>query len=400
MTSGSTRGLHQVEPREQVGGGTDARFEFQYHQAAADALHVLDDTKVACVYCEWHDDYVIEAAGVVTYQFHQVKTRSAAQGPWTLNEFFGVKRPKGRQPKKGPPKPATASADSIFGRLFDHVSRFGNRCECFVFVTDAGSSSDLDSLIEAARTAAGESALATDAATEFGKLHAALVFAFPSLTPGELFSFVKRLYVRDAVGKLGDLKACRTLIGGRIYEMSEVNLTISEAQKIGSDLVAAVRERSHRILPVLPATLAELRVAKGLILDDVLRILSLSTAGYRALQSGGRESVIALSRLHRLCKRSGVGDSLIPDLCALKTSWEAWWISQRHVVNILDQLALKKECADALRVHADGKLDFNGLRSEAKSLATKFAPVFTSTEAVTDELVFGLMMTLAVEAEL
>ena len=90
---------------------------------------------------------------------------------------------------------------------------------------------------------------------------------------------------------------------------------------------------------------------------------------------------------------------LIPDLCRLKTTWEAWWIAQRHVVNVLDQIALKKECADALRVHADGKLDFNGLRSQAEALASKYRPVLTSTEPITEELVFGLMLALAVEAE-
>jgi hypothetical protein len=39
-----------------AGAKTDEAFEFQFHQAAADALDVLDDEQVACVYCEWHDD--------------------------------------------------------------------------------------------------------------------------------------------------------------------------------------------------------------------------------------------------------------------------------------------------------------------------------------------------------
>jgi Cap4 dsDNA endonuclease len=78
--------LHEVVPREQVGPATGERYDFQYHQAAADCLQVLDDTQVACVYCEWHDDYVIETAGVISYRFHQVKTRLASLGPWTLKD--------------------------------------------------------------------------------------------------------------------------------------------------------------------------------------------------------------------------------------------------------------------------------------------------------------------------
>lgn len=388
--------LHQVLPREQVGATTGDRYDFQYHQAAADSLEVLDDSRVTCIYCEWHDDYVIETAGASSYRFHQVKTRSASQGPWTLNEFFGVKRTLGR-PKKGTSPSGTATTDSIFGRMFDHVSRLGARCELFVFVTDAGITDEFKDLLASIRT--GAVPLPAASATELSKLFNALKTAFPSLAANDFLDFMKRLYVRDALGKLNNLKECRTLIGGRIYEMSEVNLSMTEAQKIGSALVAAVRERSHRTLDSLPATVAELQAAKGLVRDDVLRILSLSDTGYRELKSGGRTAVIALSRLHRLCKRSNVSEALIPDLCRLKTTWEAWWITQRHSVNPLDYLALKKECADAMRVHVAGGLNFGDLRLVAKQLAAKFIHVLTSTEPITEELIFGFLLSLAVEAE-
>ena len=45
--------LHQVQPREQVGAQTGAQYEFQYHQAAAEALSLLEGLGVGCVYCEW-----------------------------------------------------------------------------------------------------------------------------------------------------------------------------------------------------------------------------------------------------------------------------------------------------------------------------------------------------------
>jgi DNA-binding Xre family transcriptional regulator len=178
-----------------------------------------------------------------------------------------------------------------------------------------------------------------------------------------------------------------------------VDLKVSESKKIAADLVALVREKSHRVLQDPPKSVVELRAAKGLVLEDLLRILSLSTAGYRELKSGGQASVVALSRLHRLCKRSNVPESLIPDLCRYKTAWEAWLHGQRHIVNGLDFLTLKKGCADALRVHAAGNMNFVGLHAEAKALGDKFRGVLTSTEPLTDELVFGLIISLAVEAE-
>jgi hypothetical protein len=398
-TGGTTPGLHQILPREQAGARSGERFEFQYHQAAADALQVLDDAEVTCVYCEWHDDYVIESAGASNYRFHQVKTRSLSEGPWTLNEFFGIQRAKGKKGPNNLPRKSIASPDSIFGRLFDHMSKFGDRCEWFVFVSNAATSSEFANLLSDVRATANHGVLSGESKSEFTRLCAPLVATFPSLSDEAFFHFLKRLSIREALGKLTDLQPTRLLIGGRIYEMSEVNLTMSEAQRIASDLVAAVRAKSHRTLKAPPATTSELRTAKGLVLEDVLRLLSLSTTGYKALKAGGKESVITLSRLHRLCKRSGVSDALIPELCCLKTTWEAWWITQRHIVNVLDQIALKGECAEALHIHAAGKLDFNGLRWQARALALKYAPILTSTEPINEQHVFGLMMALAVEAE-
>ncbi len=104
------------------------------------------------------------------------------------------------------------------------------------------------------------------------------------------------------------------IIATRILDASEVDLSVSEAKKIGAELVASVRDRSHAVLEVLPSTLDELREVKGLVIDDVLRLLSLSLQGYQQLQVGGQEAVLAVSRLHRLCKANNVPEKMIPDL--------------------------------------------------------------------------------------
>ena len=57
--------LGEVEPRERSGAGTAQRYEFQYQRTARATLTLLDDASDhVCVYCDWHDDYVIEV-GVV-----------------------------------------------------------------------------------------------------------------------------------------------------------------------------------------------------------------------------------------------------------------------------------------------------------------------------------------------
>ena len=81
--------LYEVEPREQVGPATGNLYEYQYHQAAAGSLKLIEkNDTAACIYCEWHDDYVVEAESDGRYTFFQVKTRSS--GPWNVGEFFGL----------------------------------------------------------------------------------------------------------------------------------------------------------------------------------------------------------------------------------------------------------------------------------------------------------------------
>jgi len=89
----------------------------------------------------------------------------------------------------------------------------------------------------------------------------------------------------------------------------------------------------------------------------------------------------------------------VPDLCSFKSAWEAWWVKQRHQQNELDYLTLRKECGEALALHADGKLEFEALRQRAAELASQFQQVLTPTEPLTDSLVFGLMLAIAAEAE-
>jgi Cap4-like dsDNA endonuclease family protein len=88
MSSGRPR-LGHVEPRERVGAQTGRKYEYQYERTARAALDLLaDDAKHVCVYCDWHDDYVVETRQPPTrYVFHQVKGRKSSQGPGNSANF-------------------------------------------------------------------------------------------------------------------------------------------------------------------------------------------------------------------------------------------------------------------------------------------------------------------------
>ncbi len=105
--------LGEIKPRERAGAQTAQRYEFQYQRTARAALNLLDDTQEhVCVYCDWHDDFVIEVGTPPTrYVFHQVKGRTSSKGPWTFPEFFGVQHKKGAKPATKPP---AVSGNAIF----------------------------------------------------------------------------------------------------------------------------------------------------------------------------------------------------------------------------------------------------------------------------------------------
>lgn len=150
---------------------------------------------------------------------------------------------------------------------------------------------------------------------------------------------------------------------------------------------------------MLPDTIEELRLLKGLVVDDVLNLISLSPEGYRQLKANGAGAVRALSRLHRLCQRNEVPEHLVPELCTFKTDWEAWHLDERHRIERVDLLTLKAECADVLRAHSGGTVGFVALVEQAKAIAEKHRPQLSTSKPLTAELVVGFVISIAVEAE-
>ena len=390
-TTTSCRDIHEIEPREQVGARTGDLYEYQYHQAAAEAFGLLDDKELVCLFCEWHDDFVLEAA-TGAYCFCQVKTRKSSKGPWKLRDFFGNKLPRKT-------RPVAAEVNTPFARLREHLKTFNSRCDKLVFVTDNLIEPEFLDILDAAKTSADSSDFAPEAARVYNRLRDSLTLAFDDLDDTGLHGFLKRLEVRHGEGRVGELDDCLVIIASRILALSEVDLLMSQAKKMGADVVSLVRKKSHLVVNEMPPDIVTLRAAKGLVLDDVLRLLSLSPEGYRQLRRGGRESVVELSRLQRICLRSDVDENVIPELCRFKADWDAWWLEERHNIDPLDFSVLKNECATALHAHSEGALSFGGLVDQAKALAGKYQTKLTSSTPLSADLVLGFVFWLATRAE-
>lgn len=395
--------LFEVKPREQVGAGTGSLYEYQYHQAAAGSLSLIEKADAAvCLYCEWHDDYVLEGEADGRYAFFQVKTNSGTK--WTIGEFFGLGKVNQKTGLRSLPKPKADGTQpprksTIFSNLWDHTEKFGDLCKRFVFLSDAELDADLQALIDASKNCGAPDALPAEVKTLFESLVASLIPGHATVTRVTFFAFLQKLYWQPGVGKPKDLEEAKDLIVSKILNASEVDLRWSEAKKMGTDLINIVRTRSHLVLSVLPTDISELRDKKGLVVRDVIRLLSLSEEGFRALQEGAGDAVRTLSKLQRFCQRRAVPDALIPQFCELKTQWSAWWLKHADLVNKLDFMSFKYDCLGLLKAHSTGTFEIGVLAKHATDLASKFNSIFNPLERLSSEAVMGFIISLAVDAE-
>jgi len=151
-------------------------------------------------------------------------------------------------------------------------------------------------------------------------------------------------------------------------------------------------------LGILPLNLEDLRATKGIVIQDILQLLSLSPEGYRELKAGGKESVVSLSRLHRYCKANGFPDAFVRRCCEFKTLWDEWNLKEKYMTDPLDLDALREECRSLLSFHQGEGFGMQKLFDEVKSITAKYEGKIVSSERLDSRHVMGLVLTLAIEA--
>lgn len=393
MSSGGPR-LGDIEPRERVGAQTGRKYEYQYERTARAALDLLaDDAKHVCVYCDWHDDYVVEIGQPPTrYVFHQVKGRKSSQGPWKFSEFFGVKMKRGATPARNAP---AVSADAIVPRMLLHHQNFGDSCAGLAFVTNSGLDASLANFLQAIANAPDIANLPADARIAFQHVARSYAAATPplALSEADLFTWLRGLTVHTDRGQLEDQDAALLELADVVVNYSEIELLQRQAKQMARDIVSQVRRKVAHSTTVVPAPEHQLRREKGLVVTEILSVLSLSTQAYEQLKAGqGRDTVKTLSRLQRFCEKHGMTDHLI-QICEFKALWDTWRTTERHFVSSVDFMLLEKRANDLLT----SGLTLEKAVAEAKDIAKQFQNV-TATP-LTPEHVMGLIFSLAAQAE-
>ena len=393
MVSAGAR-LGQVEPRERAGAQTGRKYEYQYERTARAALDLLTDSaKHVCVYCDWHDDYVIETGVPPTrYMFHQVKGRTSSQGPWKFNEFFGVLMKKAKAPSK---KPAKVNETAIVPRMLLHYANFGHNCAGIAFVTNAGLDPALSEFLETVARSVDMSTLPPEARIAFDHVARTYGATVPPLaaSAADLFAWIRGLKVHTDQGHIEDADAALLEIADVVFDYSEIELGQRQAKQIARDIVSQVRGKVAHRTTIVPMSDEQLRRNKGIVVSELLNVLSLSAQAYEALKAGAEsDTVKTLSRLQRFCEKHGM-QRFIVSISKFKACWDIWRTIERHNVSGTDFLLLENRANEVLK----GKLTLKRAVAEAKDIAKQFAGV--GVTPLTPENVMGLIFSMAAQSE-
>lgn len=422
--------ITKVLPREQAGTQTGRKYEVQYEEAALSCLKLLEEGVATCVYCEWHDDFVVEHRNT-TYAFHQVKTRADTKGAWSVSEILGVKKVRAAKAKKSKAKPkkgnqAAADAEAkpeedaadaatatepvklelrkeegIAYRMLDHYRKFSDACAVFALVTPVDVAADpLLALVKESKTVGSSAQLGAEAKALFDALVVAYQQRDASIMEPEVWGLLTRLHFAQAKASEGEPKVAIGLMGQMILDLSEVNISIKEQGRIAEALLKVVRERSHTKVDTLPAE-DEVRARKAISLPEVIRLLPLSFEGYERLKAGDKQAVKSLSRLQRLCRDSKMDEKMILTLCELKVQWQAWRVSVGDSLTT-DTLGVLRETGCTLLAHLTSGVTsqpFLDLLTSAEQESKRLAAFPRMPATITQEVLMGLVFALAAESE-
>lgn len=316
--------IHDKAPRETVGRDTVTRFRMQFQAAAYAALEILSGKEVDRVYCDYHDDFVVRrtVGVVVEYHFFQVKTKGKANQQWDVAEVFALKK-RGTLDTE---EKLDAIRKSIAGKLFVHTVEFGGQCRAVTVLSNVHFDDDVHEVV--ADLAAGSSS--KKYISQFIGKFADIVSPSKPMSPEEVETARKKLSLLANVQHIGDtLDAFAVAAHNAIWKHSEIELHQNEVERIANSLVTLVEEKS--CAPISGLSKADIDLAASVGLEDLLKVLSISTQVYQALLDGGDPAAIkAASILQRKLKEVGATESMIEAASRAKVSWDVWVRNARH----------------------------------------------------------------------
>lgn len=377
-----------ITPAEDVGRDTVSRFDMQFQAAAYAALQILDGKEIDCVYCDYHDDFVVRSTshGRATYHFFQVKTKSKLNHQWNLAQIFAIKS-RGQKNDEDSLKNVKSS---FAGKLLQHGIIFDEACTEVTLLSNVYFDDAVVTTVEELR---GKTP--TTKAAKFLSENFSAIFAFEPVSEGQSArDILSKLSLWPAASHIGRERnvfasAARTAI----HQYSEIDLNYYETEELANGLVDLVSRKSRKLLEgIAPADIAS---EIGVGLDDLLEVLSISRSAYDTLRQGGDSNALKqASVIQRWLKKAGARDEMIEYASQQKVNWDIWLRNARHVYSPLD-LAILLDAIDQIYARwaqsGSGFPFLNSLIEEAKenNSIAKF-------NGISRELLFGAVTSVAI----
>jgi hypothetical protein len=365
--------IHDKTPRETVGRETTNRFRMQFQAAAFAALEILSGKDVDRVYCDYHDDFVVRhnIAGRIEYHFFQVKTKGRANQQWKVDEVFALKK-KGKLDTE---EKLQAIRDSIAGKLFVHTIEFDEQCREVTILSNVHFQDDVFEVQDHLKVGKSNRTYITQLIEKFGDIFSPGV----ALSEHKMQAATAKLSLLQ-VSHLGEtLEPFADAARSAIWKHSEIDLHKQEVDEIANSLVSLVESKS--CAPICGLTKDKIDLVTGVGLDDLLKVLSISTAVYKNLLDGGDPGAIkAASILQRQLRDAGAPDSMIEIASRAKVSWDVWLRTARHTFAEFDLEFLLSEIDGKCKAWILSGSVLGDLRSTIdemlkSELADKFPPL-------------------------
>lgn len=377
-----------VAPPEGVGRETVLRFDMQFQAAAYAALQILEGKGIDCVYCDYHDDFVVRRVvnGETTYHFFQVKTKAKLNHQWTLAEVFAFKK----SGQKSDADSLTKIRKSFAGKLLLHGILFDETCSGATLLSNVHFNDEVINAVEALRGKAPRCK-----ASKFLSENFSAIFTLkPAASTEAVAQILSKLSLQPSVDYIGrERDVFARAARSAIYQYSEIDLDHQETEELANGLVDLVYRKSKVPLEDVAPTDISSRIGVGL--DDLLEVLSISRAAYDALLGGVDSKVLKqASVIQRWLKRAGAREEMIEFASQQKVAWDIWLRNARHIYSPMDLAVLLDSVDKIYDKWAKDDSGFQSLNELLEALSQNLA--IQKFEGLGRELLFGAISSVVV----
>ncbi|PKO84843.1 MAG: DUF4297 domain-containing protein [Betaproteobacteria bacterium HGW-Betaproteobacteria-11] len=326
--------IESVAPAEDSGRDTISRFDMQFQAAAFAALEILEGNGIDCVYCDFHDDFVVrrQINGQPTYHFFQVKTKKRLNHQWSTKEIFAIASRSQGVDEESLGKIKTSFA----GKLLLHAIVFDNTCSEVTLLSNVHFDEGVVTVVDELRGRTPKAKAAKFLADNFS----AIFSIEPPADPGTTACVLGKLSLRAAASYIEtDRGAFASAARTAIHNYSEIDLSFDETTELANGLVDLVSRKSRTSLEGVAKS--DIESLSGVGLDDLLEILCISRTAYEALLKGAVPKALkTASVITRWMKQAGADDAMIEFASHQKVKWDIWLRDARHIYSPMDMAVL------------------------------------------------------------